>query len=195
MSNEKKLLVIISTLIFAVLILTYSVVRQPKENAYNDSDNASVYFAGLIHSIYSNEDLLVGNPDIYYGVNQADKIKLSDLVEEDGILVFRFSSETCNICVDYVIDKLKKAFPDFKTESRIVLLSSQVSDRLKKTYYGKTLYSFYENELDLPFESNRIPYIFILDKDMKAKLFFIPEKSSPVFTDFYLNMVKERYGL
>jgi hypothetical protein len=195
MSREKKSIIIISFLVLIILILTYFVASKPKTKRYSNYENVDIYYAELIHSIYSNEGLAVGNAPIYYGINRTDTIKLSELARENSILVFRFSSETCNICIDFVIDRLKKAFPDYESNSRIVLLSSQVADRLKKTYYGKPLYSFYENELDLPFEPYRIPYIFILEKDMKARLFFVPEESSPVFTDFYLNTVKTRFGL
>jgi hypothetical protein len=35
-------------------------------------------------------------------------------------------------------------------------------------------------------------FIFILDKDMIAKMFFIPEKNAPELTDQYLDIV-DRY--
>lgn len=43
------------------------------------------------------------------------------------------------------------------------------------------------------YEIKIMPYFFILDKDLRVKLLFITDKTSPELTKEYLKIIKERY--
>jgi hypothetical protein len=102
--------------------------------------------------------------------------------------------ETCSTCIDFALERLRKTFPDFAHNDRIILLSSQVATRLKKSYYGKSVYSFFDEGQELPFDQYRTPYFFYLDDRLEYKLFFIPDQNQTKVTDFYLNTFKRRFG-
>jgi hypothetical protein len=66
---------------------------------------------------------------------------------------------------------------------------------LKKAYYGKSVYSLFDEDIELPFDQYRTPYFFYLSGSLEYKLFFIPDQNQPEVTDFYLNTVKQRFGM
>jgi len=151
-----------------------------------------MYFSALFESSISNENLEVNNPLVYKGNDTADKAFLYDLVR-DKCLVFRFSGEACNACVDFAMARIKNTFKDFATNDRILFIGSNINERIKDKYYGKPVISFDSEDLGLPFEEYNTPFIFIMDKDRITKMMFVPDKTLPDLTDFYLNMIKERY--
>ena len=152
----------------------------------------SIYLAEIVSGIYTNEAVNVENLMVYRGSRPEDTIHLSQLAV-NNILILRFSDDACNICIDFALNMVKKVFPDYQQNERIVYLVSQIPERLKDKYYGKPVYSFIGDELNLPFEKYHIPYFMMLDQSMECKLFFIPEMSQPRLTEFYLSTVKERY--
>jgi hypothetical protein len=150
------------------------------------------YLTEIYKSTITNESLELNNPVIYMGNDTANQMNLFDLVR-GKCLVFRFSGEACNICIDFVMNKLKSTFTDFTGNSRILLIGSNINDRVKEKYYGKQIISFYSEDLGLPFEEYTPPFLFIIDRDRITKMFFIPEKTMPELTDLYLKNIKERY--
>lgn len=148
----------------------------------------------LVFGFYTYECEPIQDLLLYAGSDRNDTIKLHQLASE-GILVLRFSGETCNSCIDFALERLKQTYPDFAHNDRIILLSSQVATRLKKAYYGKSIYSLYNEDVELPFDQYRTPYFFYLRGSLEYKLFFIPDQNQTKVTDFYLNTVKQRFGL
>jgi hypothetical protein len=150
------------------------------------------YFSELFKTTVENEVLELNNPVVYKGNNTADKFDFFDIVQ-DKCLVFRFSGEACNICIDFVINRLKLSFKDFYNNDRIILVGSNINDRVKESYYGKQIISFCSEDLGLPYEKYNTPFLFIVDRDRICKMIFIPEKSLPELTDLYLNTIIGRY--
>jgi hypothetical protein len=171
--------------------LTY--FKSPPDNKVSTEPPIEVYyFNELYKSTIINESLELNNPLIYYGNDTTNKMSLFDRVN-GKCLVFRFSGEACNVCIDFVINKLKTTFSDFANNSRILLIGSNINDRVKEKYYGKQIISFCSEGLGLPFEEYNTPFLFIIDRDRITKMFFIPEKSLPELTDVYLKNIKERF--
>jgi len=191
--NSKKLLLALCPIGVLILLLVFTLKpNYQKELPNNNLLDINFYLIEVFYSFYTNEALPVDNLLVYKGTNQSDTIRLSHLAG-DGILILRFSDDACNICIDFALEMVKKVFPDYQQNERIVYLVSQVPERLKDKYYGKAVYSFTEDELSLPFEKYHIPYFMVLDQSMECKLFFIPEMSHPRLTEFFLSTVKERY--
>ena len=49
-----------------------------------------------------------------------------------------------------------------------------------------------KKRIGLPLEKTFVPFYFILE-DGKAKSIFIPDKSFPEYTDYYLKLINIRY--
>lgn len=192
MVRNKILKQVILTVFGITILLTVYLYITTDKPEPEQNEGLTQYLSEIIYGFYTNEALPVGNMQLFRGINRNDTINLNNLAAT-GVLVFRFSGETCNICVDFALDKLKKAFPDFSENDNIVLLSSQIADRLKEKYFGKAVYSFIYEEQELPFDKYQIPYFFYMDCDLEYKLFFIPEASMPKLTDFYLKNMSERF--
>jgi len=191
----KKILITSSVLLSLVLNLT--LCKRPNNTDFNqvhigNLQDINFYLLEVLFNTYTNASMPIDNHTVYAGKSFSDTIRLKQIAG-DGILILRFSDDACNICINFALSMVKKVFPDYQQNERIVFLVSQVPERLKDSYYGKPVYSFTEEELNLPFEKYHIPYFMVLDQSMECKLFFIPEMSHPMLTEFYLSTVKNRY--
>lgn len=143
--------------------------------------------------VYENEIRAVNNCRLQIS---DDNIQLKDIVAKSPVLVFRFSIFSCSACVNFTLDRLKNYFVDFETNGKIVLIYDDENMRVSDAMFGKMPYATQNrNILGLPLEKANIPFLFILDEEMKTKQFFVPEKEMPELTDRYLSVIKERYFL
>lgn len=152
----------------------------------------TLYMNELMKASVENECYELMDPMVYAGNNVENTFRLFDLVNEE-CLVFRFSGEACNVCIDFVLEKIKGRFENFAENDRILLIGSNINPRVKDNYYGKKILSYSSENMGIPFEEYNIPFLFVIDRDRITKLVFIPEKAVPELTDFYLDTVKKRY--
>ena len=189
----KPLLIVIAALscigaVSSTLLLVKNGTGQ--ENSEQSIEN--FYMNELIKASIENECIELGNPIVYPGKRIEEQVPLFDIVDQE-CLVFRFSGAACNVCVDFVLDKIKNKFSDFSTNPRILLIGSNLNSRVKETSYGKSVLSYASDNMGIPFEEYQIPFLFILDRDRTCKMIFIPEKALPELTDLYLDTVLKRY--
>jgi hypothetical protein len=119
-------------------------------------------------------------------------IRLSDRFG-DGCLVFRFFGETCNVCIEDVITKMRHTFPDYPDNDKIILLGSNINSRLTDGYYGKNVLSIGYESLGLPAEEYSIPCLFYVDQFGISRSALIPDKAFPELTLAYLDNIKEKF--
>ena len=189
----KPLLIVIAALscigaVSSTLLLVKNGTGQ--ENSEQSIEN--FYMNELIKASIENECIELGNPIVYPGKRIEEQVPLFDIVEQE-CLVFRFSGAACDVCVDFVLEKIKNRFSDFSSNPRILLIGSNLNPRVKEDYYGKSVLSYASDDLGIPFEEYQIPFLFILDRDRTCKMIFIPEKALPELTDLYLDTVLKRY--
>jgi hypothetical protein len=188
--NKSSLIVITVCLVGFSTVILFLVSR---DRPSKDQETYFYPLSELVFGFYTYESEPLHDLLLYAGSDRNDTIKLRQL-SSGGVLVLRFSGETCSTCIDFALERLRKTFPDFAHNDRIILLSSQVATRLKKSYYGKSVYSFFDEGQELPFDQYRTPYFFYLDDRLEYKLFFIPDQNQTKVTDFYLNTFKRRFG-
>jgi hypothetical protein len=189
----KPLLIVIAALscigaVSSTLLLVKNGTGQ--ENSEQSIEN--FYMNELIKASIENECIELGNPIVYPGKRIEEQVPLFDIVDQE-CLVFRFSGAACDVCVDFVLEKIKNRFSDFSSNPRILLIGSNLNPRVKEDYYGKSVLSYASDDLGIPFEEYQIPFLFILDRDRTCKMIFIPEKALPELTDLYLDTVLKRY--
>lgn len=47
-------------------------------------------------------------------------------------------------------------------------------------------------QLNLPVEASNVPFLFVLDNQLKVELLFVPVKEIPELTEEYFNSIKYR---
>jgi len=129
---------------------------------------------------------------LFLGNDSTKCQKLFSLLKQKT-LVFRFSGKFCSACNMFAIDRIKQYFPDLFYSNKIILIGSETDPRLNDNFYGKQIYSFSRTNLGLSLEKGGIPFFFIIDKNGKVEMIFIPDHSLPVYTDKYLEFIKRNY--
>lgn len=140
---------------------------------------------------FKYEQCNIGNSTIYLGSDYKTLIPVQSITDQPK-LVIGLNQNMCRPCVEEVFASIKEIFPNFESNPDIICIAD-IEQRFKDNYYGKKVVSFREKE-DYPlYEIEAMPYFFILDKDLCAKLLFITDKTSPELTKEYLKIIKERY--
>ncbi len=144
----------------------------------------------MLSNIFKNEYSQINNCVLF---DNNDSVRLVDIIVNKPVLVLRCSVYNCPACVHHIVNKLKEHFSDYTKNPSIIVIYDSENMRYSKDICEKTAYvTNKRNILGLPMENRNMPFLFILDKDMKAKMFFIPDKGMPELTDEYLSILKKR---
>ncbi len=126
----------------------------------------------------------------------SDSIKsvINEKLSKNSILAVRLSPLSCSMCVDSTLKMVVKFIENNKLSKRIVILTSYTNPRELTLFYRLHQISYdvlnlEENEITLPVEHLKVPYMFIIGKDYVANNTFIPDKSFPKLTNQYLDEV------
>jgi len=121
------------------------------------------------------------------------QVRLSDMVENGPVLVYRYADINCNVCIEAEIEVLHKNFKG--QEDRVLLLCSYQLDRdfliFKKI--NKIRFPFCripKDALKWGVEKPNNPYCFVLHPDLKVSNVFVPDKSFPNMNELYLQGIK-----
>ena len=119
-------------------------------------------------------------PDTRLTDSEGKEVLLSEVIQDDTKVIFRFSKMHCGLCVDAMLPELKKISKELGSD-KIVLLAAHYDTRNLQIFKKM-------NELDNPIfnidtlqltaESIFNPYVFVLDNDYHTKQLFIPRKES-----------------
>lgn len=144
---------------------------------------------------FINNEICISN-HLMYCVNGADKqmFYLFDSICEPTLFL-SFSSSSCNLCTESVIDLIELIFPDYENNSKIVFFGRNINNRKKNSFRNKNVLSNDIESLGIPFEEYDDPFFFILDYSMKVKMFYIPSKFDHEMTKSYLTLIRNRYSL
>ena len=109
------------------------------------------------------------------------------------MLIFRYSGLSCKGCVQSCINALRKQFPDYETNERIMIVVSDVSaSQIPEN--SLVLNSFETLGYDL--EGTRIPHFVVYDPTEEIILHtFIPDQSDLKAAQMYLSTIANRYRL
>jgi len=122
---------------------------------------------------------------------------LSSLIGGGKKLVFRFSENYCQMCVDKEIQNLKTIAPKIGTKN-ILLFSDYKHPNGARIYRQNkqlpfNVYTLAENGLAIPIEKEETPFYFIMDSSLTAKCLFIPSTESQSLSQYYLNVIANRF--
>jgi len=158
---------------------------------------------GKIQSLMYNDSLRINltKPNIDKKLKLWDE-KANEIVFEQLVntpkLIYKFSSLSCNSCVENEI-RLLKNFASKIGEENIILISN-FSD-IKYMYNFKRInelnrfqiYNLKDNYIHSELSETNIPYYFIVENDFITKALFLPNESLNELTVRYYNLIIIRY--
>jgi hypothetical protein len=112
------------------------------------------------------------------------------------VVICRFSESHCESCVNFSI-QLFRRWVDSIGKDNILFLGTYRNNKIfnrTKTVYGIHNLNVYNiSKLNIPVEELGYPYYFVLNSDLTILNVFVPDKSTLVITDNYLEMIYKRY--
>lgn len=131
------------------------------------------------------------DPEIVLYTKERDSIKLSELERKEYTLVLRYSTQSCSTCVEDILTKMKdfeKHYPSID----ILLLTTyriQIDENSFKRICNIFPRVYNVFSLGIPLEEEIVPYLFVLDKDLRVIDAFIPDRELPELTNRYLQNI------
>jgi hypothetical protein len=125
-----------------------------------------------------------------------ENVSLYSLLKQDKpTLFFRFKENDCDACVQSATQILTDIAEHF-LEIDMVILSGYGNARQFYAYaqaenHQMSIYNV--DHLPLPVDKQEVPYFFILTSELRIQNVFIPNKSDPVLTTKYLDVIQEKY--
>lgn len=171
-------------------------IYQKESMSLVDKINVLFYENTLLKedAILSKQGCLSLDPQLALYTEKGDSIPLSQLKKKEKTLVLRYSSFSCTPCVDSAVELIKNFIKENPNIDVLLIGTYGLAQELRrfKRTNGLLTQVYHVNSLKLPIEKENIPYLFILDKDMKVIDIFIPRKELLEQTANYLKQIKEQ---
>ena len=108
--------------------------------------------------------------------------------------MLRISNTHCPACL-YDLCPSVARFLKFVGKENVIYLSDYDNARtlaLLKSNYKIDHEVYSVKKIDLSLEESNVPYLFLLDENLKIELIFAPIKELPELTDRYFQIIKSR---
>lgn len=176
-------------LILAINIYIIKLVDdRNKENQKGTIEEMEYYYLqNTFNYLIQSENASVEDCTLYYS-KDTNKINLSSLLLDTPKLIFRISGNMCSPCVKFGLQGIEKILNDGKDNANVLIITSDMTFTEKERLLGYNYYSLSDNSFlsNLQVEEYSIPFFFMLDNTMKVRTLFVPEKTSPWYTEKYL---------
>ena len=131
---------IIATIIFNLVLISIFLCRQYKEYHNRKHDYIRIIEASKAKIIKEIE-----NTNFYSDTDpQIDK-------SAKNVLVFHFSMQACQPCLEGIREIIKSEFPDYAKNKNIIFFSNDIENRLRKNFLGKQIISSLKKAFRFPF--------------------------------------------
>lgn len=209
--NIKLIIVVFILLILNILLLYMLYARLIKPEKINIDNNNEITVETNINALqsiildqYKCENIYLP-PEIKFSDIQNNETELAQILNQSPILCIRFTGYGCSSCVDNFEKELDKILKCIKQKKNINIAFFLSMGNIYELKAFKKLYKidypvYLVPKMTFPFEvENRDNIIalfcFVLDKDFKAKHFYIPINGFSKLTEEYLSVISERYFL
>ena len=171
---------IIATIIFNLVLISIFLCRQYKEYHNRKHDYIRIIEASKAKIIKEIENTNHLN-ELYQLWN--DK-------SAKNVLVFHFSMQACQPCLEGIREIIKSEFPDYAKNKNIIFFSNDIENRLRKNFLGKQIISSLKKEDKLPINKYATPLLFTTDSNNIIQNVFIPDKDNIESLRNYLKRMK-----
>lgn len=184
-------MLVCNLMLFYVLMRKKTGVNEHLKVSFSAEENLVTQGSYVLY-----ESLGISLKNMYIFGNSSKDSTLIDYCAHEPHLVFRYNMEACTPCVANVISAIKEVFPDYATNGNIIFSCKGLKSGLNVNFNGKTHYSFGKGILGIPIEEYNIPYLFVLDENLKLDFLFVvyPKGNKQTLID-YLNLAKVRFHL
>lgn len=121
---------------------------------------------------------------------------LAQIVTDTPILVFRFEEGQCQNCIVFGMLKLENHFQEISINTVVFANYSEhyPFKRMSRTLNRKRLPIYNVTDLG-ELDELKVPYFFILNRDLSVEDVFIPEKAFPEITNQYFEALKQKLSM
>lgn len=167
--------------------------RQKKENL--SSSFSYLYIDGLeVKNIKTNKIELMLSESDKTSIGRDGVEHLVEIIDRP-IIVFRFFSSNCSSCITNQLEILHEFSEKFGKEKVILLpdhLNNQIRDYLIRKKIEIGIYKTDDVDLGFSFDRQKIPYLFLCNKDMNISISFILDNNLKGFSDYFYNAALDR---
>lgn len=187
--NARFMFILNISILIVIALIVYAVVKIQRINrivstsSQENVDIATFVFAGILDSSVEYEGSSINQQTFLKYVYKSG-------LEDQPILVVRYSSFTCRSCMNYISDVLCAMIPDAISHNRVVYVESECINNSNK--FGTTLFLPQGETFGWEIEETREPLIFVYDGSVKH--LFIADVQYPKLLNSYLSAVQKRYS-
>ena len=190
------LLVILNVFLLSQNIRLKKLGHSPNDHSHPNHDHVqeSLYNRIVLDSKISEQFFLDKNAVCRDSLDK--KIPIRSLVQDSvDYLVFRFSpSQHCSSCIEATLPQLKKIA--LSSNLRLLLFATEIIPRdiyvLNRKYnHNFKIYSIDNKYFQSDLEHYKLPYLFTIDRNLKAKNVFFVEYDLTFLTERYLSMIEK----
>jgi len=127
--------------------------------------------------------------------SKGETISLSQVIEDDFLLIFRVSDLFCSTCNESGLDILNKS-ADFLSPLKAIVVGTFFDLNYMRKYEEllKEKFPLYSTKSKIGAELEELgyPYFIMINKKYEIVSFFVPDVLYPEFTRFYLKKLSNR---
>jgi len=204
---KKGALIYLSCIIF-LAIASFIIVLILRKNSLTISENRDLNYKYINEMYYFfknknkttiqnngikiNSEILITDENMkYVSIEELFKDQCSTFK-----VIIRTSSLGCDICLTEELKNLDEYIHKIGAENLYIFASdyNQRSLEILRKNISYNIQVYQVSKINIPFEetSNSL-FVFILDKDMIIKDFFVPEKTLPDFSKDYYKVICNKY--
>jgi hypothetical protein len=139
---------------------------------------------------YQSQNEIINNVLL---VNNNDTCYLNNLVKDNLLFVFILPTNACQSCIDYCSNSINHYLTKEFISKKVIVFNIGVKDDYYKVPNLIVKNYSAQGKLNIPLEKDYVPFFFIVDKEMKTKMLFIPDKRLPRQTEAYFKALEKYF--
>lgn len=149
------------------------------------------------NTILSKQGSCQLDPQMLLYTKDGDSIRLSEIQRKEYTLVLRYSTQCCSTCVEDILQKMIKMEKQYPNVDILLLTTYRIQIEKKDFKRICRIFPKVYNvfSLGIPLEEEIVPYLFVLDKEMRVIDTFIPDKELPKLTSRYFKKVATTFSI
>lgn len=177
----------------AFIIINTSIFLFRKKDNINPQLTFLYWDEKQISQIKAQDEYKLWDPPFYYGTDSTTIYSFQEQFDTP-VLIFYFSIESCQPCLDLIVNTLRDSLPDYITNKNILIYSDDLEWRLRNSFFDKKVINIKSNIQPLAFIKKKIPTLFLLDPQTLIIHHIFPySKTTPDFLNDYLHIIKDRF--
>ena len=177
--------IILFFLLLIVGIESIQLVNSKNQQSGEGDSFLPMVYENQIAQAASTDGLEIINPEFHQLLNKKQI--------NQPMLILRYSGLSCKGCVQSCLSALRRQFPNYEANNRILIVVSDVS---ASQIPANSLVLNAIEVLGYDLEGTRIPHFFVYDPmTQKIQHTFVPDQSDLNAIPIYLSTISGRYGL